>query len=140
MYNIILSILPTYILINKYAHGHFSVYEYLYIDKKVYNFKFIELTSMKSSMTINANDIRSINLINHCCIITSNDDYIKDITLEIKKFIHLNNKIKWKYILEHLEIRYNENLDILINLNDDDLSEKRLNIKQLIMSDEILSI
>lgn len=144
VYDIFLLILPTYILINKYKYNDYSIYEYLYIDKKIYkriyNFKFICLNNNVINMEIDTNDIKDINLINHCCIINSNDDYVKDITLEIKKFIHLNNKIKWKCILEHLDITHYEHLYILINLNDEDLSEKRLNIKHLITNDEDLSI
>lgn len=142
IYNTISCLLPKYILWCIYYHKdenniNFNIYEYLYnYNRRIYNFKFIDSSIYIPIYNINIKDINNINLINHCCIMHQNN-YIKDITLEIKKFIHLRNVIKWKYILKHLYLT--EYDIILINLNDNELSEKQFYISDLIKNDKIFT-
>lgn len=143
IYMITLSILPTYIYIKSINYKNFVLYEYVYNNKKkTYVFNHIELKQIKCNrkrqILLDENDIIVRDLINHCCVLNKNDEYMRDITYEIKKFMHLNNKIMWSQILLHLSI-YNENI-ILFNMNDDDLSEIRFNVNELIKDDCLFSI
>jgi hypothetical protein len=144
IYNSLLYFLPKYLLLSNCTHTNnnqdYDVNEYLYKDticNRTFKFKFINTREINFDININEKDIENLNLINHCCIINSKDDYIRDITSEIKKFIHLNNKIEWVYILIHLNIHDDI---ILINMNDDDLSEKKLDVNDLIKNGDIFSI
>lgn len=140
-YNIILNFLPIYTLLKTYKHDTFSVHKYRYIyNKKYYYFKFINFNKNYTDNVISDIDIdiTNRNLINHCCILDINGDYIRDITQEIRMFIHLNKKIEWKYILIHLNVINYSN--ILININDDDLTEKQLYITNLLNNNILFNV
>lgn len=145
IYNYIIYLLPEYILLNVYQHKtekhSFSVYEYIYnhkSKKRIYKFKFIESDNTKCVIDIKLKDIENINSINYCGIIDDAGESIIDITEDIKKFIHLKNKIHWRYILTHLNLHNNYDKYIYINLNDDDLTSKKILINDI--SEEIFTI
>ena len=72
-------------------------------------------------------DLTSINIINICCILDKNNEYKKDITKDIRPFMHYISEkelynVLWDHILLHLNIT--DEHAIYISINDDDLTEK----------------
>ena len=72
-------------------------------------------------------DLTSINIINICCILDKNNEYKKDITKDIRPFMHYISEkelynVLWDHILLHLNIK--DEHAIYISINDDDLTEK----------------
>ena len=141
--NIIMNILPTYIYMGTYIHKvndlDFSVHHYrINYNNKYINFKVIEdndnIDYNNVLQNINDDDIKNINIINHCCILSMDGEYIKDITKDIRMFIHYLGKIKWVYILEHLD-ECSIDKKIVVYMNDDELTERVFNMKDIV--DEI---
>lgn len=135
IYNVIFSIIPSYIYVKTRKYGskpNFMVHTYWYnYNKKLYTFNFIDGTEP----SLGEEDVRNRNTINHACIISADGEYISDITSNIKEFIHLQNKITWKYVLVALDLNFNIDDIILINLNDENMTEKREKINDLISRD-----
>ena len=121
-------LLPDVIFIKEHCHFNFTVKEYLYIkNNKNYRKKFINEVDIDIDVDI---DKRRIT---HCGMLDKNEEYIRDLTEDIRMFMHYhcNDKIKWEYILIHLGIDIKKEGYIIINLNDNDLTEKCLNITQI---------
>lgn len=148
IYNVIFSIIPSYIYVKTRKYGskpkqafslacegskpNFIVHTYWYnYNKKLYTFNFID----GAEPLLGEEDVRNRNIINHACIISADGEYISDITSNIKEFIHLQNKITWKYVLVALDLNFNIDDIILINLNDENMTEKRAKINDLISRD-----
>jgi hypothetical protein len=106
------------------------VYEYWYkYNNKYYKFKVIEDNKYKLKDALKIYNPSYINLINHCCIVNKDDEYIKDITDEIRYFMYYRGIIEWEYILTHLNIEYDKK--IMMYMNDIDMSEKTYNISDI---------
>lgn len=134
---IIIKLLPKYILISSYTHiynsSYFYIYYYLYFYKnKAYNLKII------NKLPFDENKIYfNRNLITHCCIM-NDKEYLKDITEDIRMFMHYNKIIKWKDILIHLNIDINDFTHILyVNNNLDEIS---FNTRYLLENNEVLYV
>lgn len=102
-------ILPMYIFIKMYEHKKydvdFSVHEYLYnYNGRFYKFKMVESNDYNINNYFDKLNVRQCYDIYHIYISNENGEYIKDITYEIRQFMHLRNIIEWKYILVHLGI------------------------------------
>jgi hypothetical protein len=127
-------ILPKYIYSKTYNHitsnMDYSVYEYWYkYNNKYYKFKAIEDNLYNFNDACKIYHPHNITLINHCCIMDTNDIYIKDITKEIRYFIYYRGLIEWKYILIHLGIDQEHKL--IMHMNDLDMIEKSFNVREI---------
>jgi len=108
----------------------YSVYEYWYkYNNKYYKFKAIEYNLYNFNDACKIYHPHNITLINHCCIMDTNDIYIKDITKEIRYFIYYRGLIEWKYILIHLGIDQEHKL--IMHMNDLDMIEKSFNVREI---------
>lgn len=130
----IMYLLPTFIFSKTHIHRtssvDFSVHEYLYnYNGRFYTYKIVESIDYDVSDYFNKIDIDKRNCITHACVINHSGEYIRDITSDIRHFIHLMDIIEWKYILVHLGIENEKKL--LINKNDEELSEIYLDIDEL---------
>lgn len=130
----IISILPTYIYIKTYNYKtidlDYSIYEYWYkYNNKYYKFNAIEDNKYTFKNACKIYNPSYINLINHCCILSKDDEYIRDITNEIRYFMYYRGLIEWKYILTHLNIENDKN--IMIYMNDLDLTEKKYKVSDI---------
>lgn len=120
-------ILPTFIYIKSVDYRtldtDFSIYEYWGKNNNRYN-KFYTIEDNKYSSNDGFKIYNASNrmLINHCCVVNNDGVYIKDITNEIRKFMHYRGLIEWKYIIIHLNLTNDEK--IIIYMNDIDMNEK----------------
>lgn len=131
-------VLPKYILISYYNHEKFKVYKYIYCSKS--NNKFYNIKTINDIGYSEASIIKNRNLINHCCIINQNGKYVKDITEDIRQFLHYNNNkfIKWEHILTHLDIYIDDT--IVLHLNNDNLDECDIVVNTLIKNKCLFNI
>jgi hypothetical protein len=85
-----------------------------------YNIKFINNISFEQIEQI----IKMRNVINHCCII-KNDVYVKDITEDIREFMHYFNNDTLNFDIQDYIKCYilNDDSNIHIYLNDFDSTE-----------------
>lgn len=136
--NFIMRILPKYIIVASY--NHITTFEYFKIDKyiyycnrnnKFYNLKIIDNFIFDKDNIIKNKNLINRNLINHSCIISNNGEYMRDITEDIRMFIHYNKLIKWKYIIIHLNI---SNSILVLHLNNNNLDEIQFNTNDLIQN------
>lgn len=147
--NMIMYILPKYMYVETYEHRtcklDFSIHHY----KIKYNNKYKSIKLIDDNVHLNYKNIinkiiknidkleyNKNNMINHCCIMSLDGEYIRDITNDIRMFIHYIGKIDWEYILVHLDI--NTEYNILISINDDELTEKILYVRDI--SEEIFNL
>lgn len=132
--NKFIMILPKYIHIKSYTHKtsnmDYSVYEYLYkYNNKYYKFKAIEDNLYNFEDACKIYHPHNMTLINHCCIVDENDEYIRDITKELRYFMYYRGLIEWKYILIHLGVEKEHKL--IMYMNDLDMMEKSFNISDI---------
>lgn len=147
VYDKIVYMLPKNIYLQQYKYTlpelskEIVIYEYS-INKngKFTNIKFIQEDNSVNqqeyiSKYIDNVDINSVNIINTCCILDKNNNYKLDITHNIRPFMHHlkehDNKsnILWNYIL--LDLNLNKEHALYMCINDDDLTEQILYIKEL---------
>lgn len=127
-------VLPTFIFIKMHTHQtidtDFSVHEYYYNFKgRFHRFKMVESPEYNINDYFGNIDLNSLYDIHHACVLNRNGEYVKDITKDIRYFMHLRNIVEWKYILVHIGI---ENEEVMvIHKNDEDLSEKLLHIGEI---------
>lgn len=138
-----LNMIPKYTLICSLEHKNqdmdFTVHEYACIaNSKSYMFRFIECDGTTPPVYIDDNDIHNLYIFNLCYTEDNDSGFIRDITVDVRKFVHLLGKIQWKYILVHLNIESHKTL--IFHMNDDDLTEKRLCIQELLKDDKVFSV
>lgn len=135
--NSIIKLLPIYIYQTRYTHKtinlDYEIYEYLKKYNSKYNkFKIIKIYDLKDHEKLIIDDIQNnTNLINYCGIIDEYNNEIMDITEQIRSFMHYNGLISWKYILIHLDIEHLFENRVIIYLNNIDMTEKIVNIKDI---------
>jgi hypothetical protein len=122
---IFIKILPNIIYISTHniINNKFDlcIYTYKYKHKNMfYNIKFINNISFEQIEQI----IKMRNVINHCCII-KNDVYVKDITEDIREFMHYFNNDTLNFDIQDYIKCYilNDDSNIHIYLNDFDSTE-----------------
>lgn len=130
MSSVILRWLPKYIWLKTFVHKtkdtSFVVNEYIYNHKNTYStIKFIDIPQLRE-----IDCKKNTESLFHISYVVDDDGcFIKDITQDIKSFLHLLDKIEWKYILIHLELT--EYPGIVFVMDDDDFTEKQLVTKDI---------
>jgi hypothetical protein len=127
-------ILPEFIFIKIHTHNtidiDFSVHEYYYNFKgRFYKVKMVETNEYNINDYFQNIDVNHLYDIHHACVLNKSGEYVKDITQDIRYFMHLRDVVEWKYILMHIGIE-NEEM-VIIHKNDEDLSEKVLYVGEI---------
>jgi hypothetical protein len=108
----------------------YNIYEYWgKYNNRYYKLKIIEDNIYDTDTALHIYHPNNNNIINYCGVIHDDGEHIRDITKEIRYFMHYKGLIEWKYILVHLGIEHEDNL--FISMNDFDMSEIVLNISDI---------
>lgn len=130
----IIKILPKYIYIKTYVHKtndlDYSVYEYWgKYNNKYHRLRVVEDNKYNTETAFQEYTPHNMTLINYCAIANDKGNYIKDVTREIRCFMHYKGLIEWKYVLINLGIERDK--QIIMYMNDMEMTEKIIDIDGL---------
>jgi len=133
VYDLLVLLLPNYIYVGQYIYDECIIYKYICKHKnKYYTYLYVDNVIYDMADVFRVYNPDDMYTINYCGVIDKEGNVIRDVTTEVRYFMHGQNIIEWKYILCYLGITCScIDYKLVVYMNDDDMTEKYFDVSEI---------